>query len=175
MQEAVQDIGLVVFQAAVILSLILMIVGLLRPGWFLFWLKEPKPFYMFVISAVLFLVSYFGFGIKAGTPWPIAAIHAVILFSVLFLVVGLINPAWVFGRPVDRLWVIMIAAALFMGFMTLQGMYYGPKGKRRHPLPTETKPQPPAQAVPQPGETAAPTEPQSRPAAETSRPEGSAP
>ncbi len=168
MQEAVQDIGLIIFQAAVILSLILMIVGLLRPGWFLFWLKEPKPFYMFVISAVLFLVSYFGFGIKVGTPWPIAAIHAVILFSVLFLVVGLINPAWVFGRPVDRLWLIMIAAALFMGFMTLQGMYYGPKGKRRHPLPT-------TQGVPQPGETPAPTEPRSQPAAETSRPEGSAP
>ncbi len=168
MQEAVQDIGLIVFQAAVILSLILMVVGLLKPDWFLFWLKEPKPFYMFVISAALFLASYFGFGIKVGTPWPIAAIHAVILFSVLFLGAGLINPAWVFGKPVDRLWVIMIAAALFMGFMTLQGMYYGPKGKRRHPLPTETKAQPPAQTIPRSAEPPTATE-------SPSRPEGSTP
>lgn len=169
MQETVQDIGLVIFQSAVVLSLILMLAGLLRPGWFLFWLKEPKPFYMFVIASILFLASYFGFAIKVGTPWPIAAIHAVILFSVLFLVAGLINPVWVFGRPMDRLWVILIAAVLFMGFMTLQGMYYGPKNKRRHPPPTETEPQPPAQVAPQPGETG----PQSQPG--TTQPEGSAP
>lgn len=135
------DIALTLWQSAVILSLLLVIAGVLRPAWFLFWMKEPKPFYMFVVGSLVFMTSYFGYSLKVGTPLPIAAIHAVILFSILFLVIGLINPSWVFGpAKLDRLWVMAVALALFMGFMTLQGMYYGPKKRQpAAPPPTETQ------------------------------------
>lgn len=132
------DIVLTIWQSAPILSLLLIIAGLLRPKWFLFWMEEPKPFYMFVIGSILFMGSYFGYSLKVGSPLPIAALHAAILFSIVFLLAGLINPSWVFGTAkLDRLWVMAVFAALFMGFMTLQGMYYGPKTKRIHPLPSE--------------------------------------
>jgi hypothetical protein len=141
------DIVLAIWQSAVILSLLLVIAGVLRPKWFLFWMQEPKPFYMFVIGSLAFMGSYFGYSLKVGSPLPIAALHAAILFSILFLLVGLVNPSWVFGTArLDRLWVMAVAAALFMGFMTLQGMYYGPKTKRAHPLPSEIQTAPPPQS-----------------------------
>ncbi len=132
------DIVLAIWQSAVILALLLVIAGVLRPKWFLFWMQHPKPFYMFVIGSITFMGSYFGYSLKVGSPLPIAALHAAILFSILFLLIGMINPSWVFGTAkLDRLWVMAVAAVLFMGFMTLQGVYYGPKTKRAHPLPGE--------------------------------------
>lgn len=134
------DIVLALWQSAPVLSLLIVIVGIWRPKWFLFWMEQPKPFYMFMIGSVAFLGSYFGYSLKIGQPLVIALLHPLILFSILFLVTGLINPAWVFGTSrLDRLWVMAVAAVLFMGFMTLQGMYYGPKAKRAHPLPSETQ------------------------------------
>lgn len=144
------DIVLTIWQSAVILSLLLVIAGVLRPGWFLFWLQEPKPFYMFVVGSLVFMASWFGYSLKVGTPLPIAAIHAVILFSILFLLIGMINPSWVFGTTkLDRLWVMAVATVLFMGFMTLQGMYYGPK-KRPPTAPAPTEARQPAE-LPQSG------------------------
>ncbi|GAB6067410.1 hypothetical protein JCM13664_07280 [Methylothermus subterraneus] len=141
------NLALTLWQSAVVLSLLVVIAGVLRPKWFLFWIEEPKPFYMFALGSLLFMGSYFGYSLKVGSPLPIAALHAGILFAILLFVLGLINPSWVFGTPkLDRLWVMAIALALFMGFMTLQGMYYGPKAKRVHPLPSEAQPTPPAQS-----------------------------
>ncbi|XSG85432.1 MAG: hypothetical protein ACPW60_01600 [Methylohalobius sp. ZOD2] len=154
MQE-IQNTSLLIFQSAVIISLILLVAGVIKPGWFLFWMKAPKPFFMFVIGSVIFMGCYFGYSLKVGSPAPIAAIHALILFSILFLVLGLINPSWVFGTTkLDRIWVMAIGALLFMGFMTLQGVYYGPKNKRPHtPAPESSiKPQKsPQPAAPEPG------------------------
>lgn len=138
------DIVLTIWQSAVILSLLLIIAGVLRPKWFLFWMQAPKPFYMFAIGSIVFIGSYFGYSLKVGSPLPIAALHAAILFSIPFLLVGLVNPSWVFGTAkLDRLWVIAVALGMFMAFMTLQGMYYGPKARRAHPLPSETQTTPP--------------------------------
>ena len=126
------DISLTIFQAAVIISLLFLAVGMAKPGWLLFWVEKPKRIYLFIPGILLFIGCYFAFSMKTGTPMPIAAIHAVILADALFLIIGMINPAWVFGseKP-DRLWVSIIAVLLFMGLMTLQGMYYGPKNKRQ--------------------------------------------
>ncbi len=136
MPQDMVDIKLAIFQSLVVLSLLVILVGVLKPNWFLGWMKNPKPVYMFAIGSLMFMVSYFFYSLRIGNPWQIAAIHAVVLFSVIFLIFGLINPRWVFGTDrLDRLWVMTIAAALFMGFMTLQGMYYGPKNKRRVPPP----------------------------------------
>lgn len=149
MQEAAQDIWLMIWQAAVVLSLLFLAVGLAKPEWVLFWMKKPKRVYLFAAGSLLFMGSYFGFSLRFGDPIPIAALQAAILFSVLFLVAGLINPRWVFGTTrLDRLWVMMIAIVLFMGFMTLKGMYYGPKSKRRHPLLSETHQAPQTPATP---------------------------
>lgn len=152
MQERLVDIKLVIFQSLVVLSLLVILVGVLRPQWFLGWMKNPKPVYMFAAGSLLFLVSYFFYSLRIGNPWQVAAIHAVVLFSVIFLIFGLINPRWVFGTDrLDRLWVMAIAAALFMGFMTLLGMYYGPKNKRRMPPPSRK----PAVTAPQANQTPA--------------------
>ncbi len=138
------NISLTIFQAAVVVSLLILAIGVAKPGWILFWMKNSKRFYMFLIGLLLFMGSYFAFSLKMGNPIPIAAIHAVVLSDVLFLVIGLINPSWVFGtEKLDRLWVSIIAVLLFMGLMTLQGMYYGPKNKRRINPPTAIEqPQP---------------------------------
>ncbi len=140
------DISLTIFQAAVILSLLLLAVGMARPGWILFWVKNPRQFFLFIPGLILFMGSYFAFSLKVGNPMPIAAVHAVILADVLFLIIGMINPSWVFGTErLDRLWVSIIAVLVFMGMMTLQGMYYGPKNKRQPPLSnTLEQPQSPA-------------------------------
>jgi hypothetical protein len=133
------DLVLALWQSAPLLALLVVIAGVLRPKWFLFWMQEPKPFYMFALGSLLFMGSYFGYSLKVGQPLIIAALHAAILFSLLFLLVGLINPGWVFGTAkLDRLWVMAVALGLFMAFMTLQGMYYGPKAKRAQP-PTQTQ------------------------------------
>ncbi len=133
------DLVLALWQSAPIVALLVVIAGVLRPKWFLFWIEEPKPVYMFALGSLLFLGTYFGYSLKIGQLPVIAALHAAILFSIVFLLVGLVNPRWVFGTAkLDRLWVMAVALGLFMGFMTLQGMYYGPKAKRAQP-PTQTQ------------------------------------
>ncbi len=123
MQE-MQDISLVVFQSAVIVSLLFLAVGLAKPNWFIGWMKRPRPVYIFYVGVLLFLISFTGLGLKVGDALPAAVLKALVLFSVLFLVVGLINPIWVFGfQKADRFWVMTVFAVLFMGFMTLLGPY----------------------------------------------------
>jgi|GEM_PF-4263811 len=133
------DFSLPMFQAAVIVSLLFVAVGVTKPGWILFKMKNPKRVYTFLLGLVLFIGSYVAFSMKVGNPWQIATIHALLLADLMFLIVGMINPSWVFGSErLDRLWVSIIAVLLFMGLMTLQGVYYGPKSKHQDKQSTDT-------------------------------------
>lgn len=122
--DAIQAIPLVVFQSGSVLALLLLAVGVVKPGWILFWMDHPKPFYLFIAGVVLFILSFTGLGLKVGDAPIEALLKAMVIVSILILIVGLINPAWVFGtEKADRFWVLTAFALLFMGFMTLLGPY----------------------------------------------------
>ena len=148
MQE-MQDISLVVFQSAVIVSLLFLAVGLAKPNWFIGWMRRPRPVYIFYVGVLLFLISFTGLGLKVGDELPEAVIKALVLFSVLFLIVGLINPAWVFGsEKADRFWVMSASAILFMGFMTLLGPYLKASREERQLQQQQAEPSSPESIQP---------------------------
>lgn len=120
------------FQISSLFSLIILIIGLFKPKWILFWMKNPEPFYVFVLATLLFMGSFAGLGIASGARALVVFFQAMIALSILVLIVGLINPKWVLFRmrKPDRFYILVIATLLFMGSVTGLGMALGAKGKR---------------------------------------------
>ncbi|MEE9355264.1 MAG: hypothetical protein V3U75_06715 [Methylococcaceae bacterium] len=64
------------------------------------------------------------------------------IITVLFLIIGSINPAWVFfwQKKPERVWVVGIAAVMLMGTLTLYGEGLRRKQENQEAAATPTNP-----------------------------------
>ncbi len=49
-------------QAMIVLSFVIFIVGMIRPTWVFFWMKEPSRYLVIAVSMILFMLSMIGYG-----------------------------------------------------------------------------------------------------------------
>jgi hypothetical protein len=49
-------------QAIIVLSFVIFIVGMIRPTWVFFWMKEPSRYLVIAVSMILFMLSLIGYG-----------------------------------------------------------------------------------------------------------------
>lgn len=49
-------------QAMIVLSIVIFIVGMIRPTWVFFWVKEPSRYLIIAVSMILFMLSMIGYG-----------------------------------------------------------------------------------------------------------------
>ncbi len=148
--EETLSVRQIYLQAGVLVAILLMIFGALFPSWFLSWVHETRvkkwldwindPFALFVIASLLFFYSFINLARMDGDPWLFATIKALVLYSVLFLITGLIDPEAVFARYSKRLgrfWVMVVGTLAFMATMTALGEYMKRTG-RLEPPPLKT-------------------------------------
>ena len=63
-------IAVAAFKALVVLSVIILIIGLIKPKWVLFWMKEPNRILVSSIALILFMVSFTGYSSLTVHPKP---------------------------------------------------------------------------------------------------------
>lgn len=49
-------------QAMIVLSFVIFIVGIIRPAWVFFWMKDPNRYLVIAVSMILFMLSLIGYG-----------------------------------------------------------------------------------------------------------------
>jgi len=53
-------------KALVVLSILILIVGLIKPKWVLFWMKEPTRILVSSIALIMFMGAFTGYTIETG-------------------------------------------------------------------------------------------------------------
>jgi hypothetical protein len=49
-------------QAMIVLSFVIFIVGMIRPTWVFFWMKDPRRYLIIAVSMIVFMLSLIGYG-----------------------------------------------------------------------------------------------------------------
>jgi|GEM_PF-2125674 len=49
-------------QATIVLSFVIFIVGMIRPTWVFFWMKNPSRYLVAAVAMIVFMLSMIGYG-----------------------------------------------------------------------------------------------------------------
>ncbi len=63
-------VAVAAFKALVVLSFLILIIGMIKPKWVLFWMKEPNRLLVSCIALVLFMISATAFTQLTVKPRP---------------------------------------------------------------------------------------------------------
>lgn len=146
MEEAMTTVRQIYLQAGVLVAILLMVFGAFFPRWFLGWIDETrfkrwlswvnKPFALFIIASVLYFYCFINLSMGGESDLAFATIKALVLYSILFFMTGLINPEAVFAsfaQKLGRFWAMVIGTLAFMATMTALGEYMRRSGMLEPP------------------------------------------